>query len=1013
MDFLEDLLMSHPELPVPSQLAVCDEPWDMLAALQSDSAGSSGIGSGTVDIVDTIAVVSAEQPAVPRARLQGWGHWRSLTPEQRVLRGKILRAGKASKAAQLLRKNADTVLRSAVDSLAVRCRVRARMVKGRRFFKPWKELAKKRCGESIQTSSLMNFSRHVGRALTLSPQQCLSIAVLDPAKSAALHDVSLKTARRVGRAVAHITLRSQAVLLKSILKDLESKPPNWACCHLMWDETGEKVVVDVMGNVLRRAFGQGSNNLAVQESLWHVLVARVSFSWGWATTASQRVQLICPPLPLATTKAESLWAGLFSHSAFGDIWAFKEALFARAGLAIDLHTSDDASSNNKLHAHFTNTVGDLHCRLKCLSHQTNICMTTLYSTVGMDLLHLLFCSTMFLRAGNYYLRCVLAARQFVQANLRVISGPPPEHDVQLAMELQDYFQRNYCVEKKAHQSKARPMDRKDWERSLHEFFAVWNGSLKDDGCLTHYCLGPSCCASRAVTEKRAYRAVFWLLHGKPCTPTVSRWTKVGVCVDFWLRGSILCIFRNLLQMAVQDLSFDARTDMGGDDRFNVNNYTDAAEAAAEDFPAVAGRRLARTRELLGDRTHRTRLAILAVIMEPIRRLHVYFLAKSQMRPTWGKPPAICDLLQPHKSILVSVLQYYSSLLCGTGSRLRLIWQLHGGHGSMAEWAASQSETAGGCDLVRVLRRCVLVASASVARRLHKYLCAWPWRLFILGDASSAESERADCASAFIRTRPCCLAPGLARKLRGRVQTADELLTASCATAFQGAGWELKLGIGGIERLHAANRARCKPMMRWHAFAAGMVNAERTTTLSAWGELEALGAEPAAPAVAPPRLEDRLPRRKLSSYDLFKVDFLREQRLAGRVLNPCTAAFHTECKAAFQSLPLALSDKYRAQAETSAAAARLARQRRQAATATTPPPPQPQPSAGSGSAVEGDRPMDQFVPVTTSSTSNVVGFADQPEPFFDCDVDVDEWSIYSWEQPGANCQQNCNCQLAAN
>ena len=55
-----------------------------------------------------------------------------------------------------------------------------------------------------------------------------------------------------------------------------------------------------------------------------------------------------------------------------------------------------------------------------------------------------------------------------------------------------------------------------------------------------------------------------------------------------------------------------------------------------------------------------------------------------------------------------------------------------------------------------------------------------------------------------------------------------LLGDAFALACRGAGWELKLSIAGIERLHAANRIRNNPLMRWHALAAAMVSGERQT-----------------------------------------------------------------------------------------------------------------------------------------------------------------------------------------
>ena len=141
----------------------------------------------------------------------------------------------------------------------------------------------------------------------------------------------------------------------------------------MWDETGERLMVDLLGNVLRGVAGRGNVTHASQESMWRVLVARVSASWGWAAYfESQRLQLMFPPLPLSSTTAEALWSGLVLHYAFVAFQEIMNAVLARAIFGIEVHTSDDASSNEWFHAHFLNTLEDVSDRTKSLSHQTDL-----------------------------------------------------------------------------------------------------------------------------------------------------------------------------------------------------------------------------------------------------------------------------------------------------------------------------------------------------------------------------------------------------------------------------------------------------------------------------------------------------------------------------------------------------------------------------------------------------------------------------------------------------------------
>ena len=102
----------------------------------------------------------------------------------------------------------------------------------------------------------------------------------------------------------------------------------------MRGEPGERLVVDLLGNALRGVVGQGKVTLASRESMWHVLVARASASWGWAASVeSQRVQLMFPPLPLSNTTAEALSSGLVLHDAFDAFQEFKHAVLAAPSLA--------------------------------------------------------------------------------------------------------------------------------------------------------------------------------------------------------------------------------------------------------------------------------------------------------------------------------------------------------------------------------------------------------------------------------------------------------------------------------------------------------------------------------------------------------------------------------------------------------------------------------------------------------------------------------------------------------
>ena len=86
----------------------------------------------------------------------------------------------------------------------------------------------------------------------MSPQQMVSIAfALGRSREVGgISKASHKTIQRIRCVVAHVSLRVQSMLLRRGEAFFEAQSPDWACCHLMWDETSEKLVLDALGQIL-------------------------------------------------------------------------------------------------------------------------------------------------------------------------------------------------------------------------------------------------------------------------------------------------------------------------------------------------------------------------------------------------------------------------------------------------------------------------------------------------------------------------------------------------------------------------------------------------------------------------------------------------------------------------------------------------------------------------------------------------------------------------------------------
>ena len=122
------------------------------------------------------------------------------------------------------------------------------------------------------------------------------------------------------------------------------RPPTWALLTMMWDETGERLVHDKVGKLVREknaivtvdslaapgsllpAASSWLSKATARTNTWQILVSRLTLMWGWGGGKGQRIVLTAPPLPLVSTSAPALWAALFHHPAMREFWAFTRDL---------------------------------------------------------------------------------------------------------------------------------------------------------------------------------------------------------------------------------------------------------------------------------------------------------------------------------------------------------------------------------------------------------------------------------------------------------------------------------------------------------------------------------------------------------------------------------------------------------------------------------------------------------------------------------------------------------------
>lgn len=169
-------------------------------------------------------------------------------------------------------------------------------------------------------------------------------------------------------------------------------------------------------------------------------------------------------------------------------------------------------------------------------------------------------------------------------------------------------------------------------RHLEEILGV---ALNGDPCevkhLPHHC-GPGCCQNRAESVTKLTKAVLLvMLPSVPSAPVVTKWTKLGPCLDFFFVAGVHATLGKLFNAVAAGFSCSqglqpAATD-GGDG--------DEDQPEELNWHRLAGKRLAR----------------LCILVEPLRHLHLYFLKLAHAQVNYDKRPRIMDEISPVHSVV--------------------------------------------------------------------------------------------------------------------------------------------------------------------------------------------------------------------------------------------------------------------------------------------------------------------------------------------------------------------------
>lgn len=212
-----------------------------------------------------------------------------------------------------------------------------------------------------------------------------------------------------------------------------------------------------------------------------------------------------------------------------------------------------------------------------------------------------------------------------------------------------------------------------YTRACDEFAACfsWAG-----GRLVHFCGGARCCKSSEVYKRRAQQNIVNIAYRcAPTVPTKATWTNTGPCVDFHVLAQAfdLLVRQFALAFGAKGMQVHIVKASGFEDQLIVEEIS---------WHRAAGIRSAKAREMLSDAQSYFRIAILAIVFEPLRFLTRWFMVEGSdrrrhQRQKMSLSPSLCHLVAGNTSPGAAVMQYSSPVhvrfacgcsFCGPASR---------------------------------------------------------------------------------------------------------------------------------------------------------------------------------------------------------------------------------------------------------------------------------------------------------------------------------------------------------
>ena len=508
---------------------------------------------------------------------------------------------------------------------------------------------------------------------------------------------------------------------------------DFVICSVSWDETQQRISMPLV-----------ANSKAVQRSSsWETMVVRFTICFGWQGKVFV-YNFVCPPLPSLTGASRHIYAAIVKHPLTYTIREFCLSLMAPSKINLFLHLSDGHPANEKFHYHrygqeVASGNGRHMPKVPCCNHRNNLIIIAVLTGVVLQLVSDMYIAVVFMRMGGHFLRLAAVTCSVIDDKLDWVRSPSAlqlQASAAYWHELIDYLADNYDDGSQMMTKYMRAEAKAKYKQRLQGHMGpgkALNGAPRGDGRVQHLCRG--CCKTRReVVDKMTVAVQTVVLSSIPPTPEVSKWTKLCPCLDLSMVSGISQLMHLLLTASgrtfhsVLDGSVAASSNPAGPPRDAGDGDANIEEVNLHKLAGSRYKRCIRLAEDFDKQIH-----MLAVALEPLRYLHLYFMRLGHAQPDYNKVPGLLNLIWGPTSVVYLCLQYYSSLLGGRSSRLVLIWP-RCGSASYRDWLRSFPVFA------TTFRRLIISAAAWLERRLWLMCSSDELKFFGLADRRRADEH---------------------------------------------------------------------------------------------------------------------------------------------------------------------------------------------------------------------------------------------------------------------------------